>query len=67
MKPPFGTPGTPQFNRGNGWVTAIAVDPANANIVYSGADAVRKSSDGGHSWKTVLKPHYKWGAQLPRS
>ena len=47
VKQPFGTPGTPGFNRGNGWVTAIAVDPANANIVYSGADAVRKSSDGG--------------------
>ena len=57
VKQPFGTPGTPHFNRGNGWVTAIAVDPANANIVYSGADAVRKSTDGGHSWKSVFQPY----------
>ncbi len=61
-KLPFGTPGTPSFNRGNGWVTAIAVDPASTNIVYSGADAVRKSTDGGRRWKTVLKPQYSWGA-----
>ena len=54
MKQPFGTAGTPHFNRGNGWVTAVAVDPANTNIVYSGADAVRKSTDGGRSWKTVF-------------
>jgi photosystem II stability/assembly factor-like uncharacterized protein len=53
-KHPAGTPGTPSFNRGNGWVTAIAVDPANPNIVYSAADAVRKSTDGGHTWKTVF-------------
>ncbi len=61
-KVPFGTPGTPSFNRGNGWVTSIAVDPANTNIVYSGADAVRKSTDGGRRWKTVLKPQYIWSA-----
>jgi photosystem II stability/assembly factor-like uncharacterized protein len=63
VKQPFGTAGTPHFNRGNGWVTAIAVDPANTNIVYSGADAVRKSTDGGHSWKTVLRfdpAGYRW-------
>ncbi len=63
VKQPFGTAGTPQFNRGNGWVTAIAVDPANTNIVYSGADAVRKSTDGGHSWKTVFQfgaVPYRW-------
>jgi photosystem II stability/assembly factor-like uncharacterized protein len=60
VKRPFGTPGTPHYNRGNGWVTAIAVDPANANVVYSGADVVRKSTDGGRSWETVLKPHFSW-------
>lgn len=63
QKQPFGTAGTPHFNRGNGWVTAIAVDPANTNIVYSGADAVRKSTDGGHSWKTVFRfdpAGYRW-------
>jgi photosystem II stability/assembly factor-like uncharacterized protein len=54
VKQPFGTAGTPQFNRGNGWVTALAVDPAHTNIVYSGADAIRRSTDGGHSWKTVF-------------
>ena len=62
VKQPFGTPGTPHCNRGNGWVTALAVDPANTNIVYSGADAVRKSIDGGHSWKAVFMPHYSWSA-----
>ena len=63
VKQPFGTAGTPHFNRGNGWVTTIAVDPANANTVYSGADAVRKSTDGGHSWKTVFRfdpAGYRW-------
>ena len=63
VKQPFGTAGTPHFNRGDGWVTAIAVDPANTNIVYSAADAVRKSSDGGHSWKTVFQfgpAGYRW-------
>ena len=54
---PYGTPGTPSFNRGNGWVTSIVVDPANTNIVYSAADAVRKSTDGGHSWRTVFLPY----------
>lgn len=54
VKQPFGTAGTPHFNRGNGWVTAIAVDPADTKIIYSGTDAVRKSIDGGHSWKTVF-------------
>ncbi len=61
MKVPFGTPGTPSFNHGNGWVTDIAVDPANTNIVYSAADAVRKSTDGGHSWKSVFRP-LEWPA-----
>jgi photosystem II stability/assembly factor-like uncharacterized protein len=63
VKQPFGTAGTPHFNRGNGWVTAIAVDPANTSIVYSGAEAVRKSSDGGRSWKTVFQfdpAGYRW-------
>jgi hypothetical protein len=54
---PFGTPGTTSWNRGEGWMTALAVDPANSRIVYSGADAVRKSTDGAHSWKTVFVPH----------
>ena len=36
---------------------ALAVDPANTNIVYAGSDRVSKSTDGGHSWKTVFPPH----------
>ena len=55
---PFGTPGTTSWNRGEGWVTALAVDPANSRIVYSGADAVRKSTDGGHTWKAVSLPDH---------
>ena len=36
---------------------ALAVDPANTNVVYAGSDRVSKSTDGGHSWKTVFPPH----------
>ena len=46
-----------QFNRAKGWVLALAVDSANTNIVYAGSDRVSKSTDGGHSWKTVFPPH----------
>ncbi len=53
------TPSRPayQFNRAKGWVLALAVDPANTNVVYAGSDRVSKSTDGGHSWKTVFPPH----------
>jgi photosystem II stability/assembly factor-like uncharacterized protein len=47
----------PHLDRLKGWVIALAVDPANTNIVYAGSDRVSKSSDGGHSWKTVFPPH----------
>jgi photosystem II stability/assembly factor-like uncharacterized protein len=61
-------PGTPHWNRGNGWVTTLAVDPAHPNVVYAGAaDTVRKSSDGGHSWKVVLRydpKGYKWADHI---
>jgi photosystem II stability/assembly factor-like uncharacterized protein len=40
-----------------GWVIALAVDPANVNVVYAGSDRISKSSDGGRSWKTVFAPH----------
>ena len=43
--------------RQKGWVIALAVDPANTNIVFAGSDRVSKSTDGGHSWKTVFPPH----------
>jgi photosystem II stability/assembly factor-like uncharacterized protein len=52
----YGTPGTLNWNRGEGHVTDIAVDPANSKIVYAAADGVRKSTDGGHTWKMVFQP-----------
>ena len=39
----------------------LAVDPANTNIVYAGSDRVSKSTDGGHSWKTVFPPPTQTG------
>lgn len=54
---PYGTPGTTNWNRGNGWVLDIAVDPLDSSVVYSGADSIRKSIDGGHTWKTVFLPY----------
>jgi hypothetical protein len=56
-KLPYGTPGTTHWNRNNGWVLDVAVDPLDSNVVYSGADGVRKSVDGGHTWKTVFLPY----------
>lgn len=56
-KLPYGTPGTTRWNRNNGWVLDLAVDPLDSSVVYSGADGVRKSVDGGHTWKTVLLPY----------
>jgi photosystem II stability/assembly factor-like uncharacterized protein len=56
VKQPYGTPGTPQFNRGNGYVLDVAVDPIHSNVMYSAAGAVRKSIDGGRTWRTVLAP-----------
>jgi hypothetical protein len=53
---PYGTPGTTSWNHGNGWVLDIAVDPLDSSVVYSGADGVRKSVDGGRTWKTVFIP-----------
>jgi photosystem II stability/assembly factor-like uncharacterized protein len=54
---PFGTAGTTSWNRNNGWVLGIAVDPIDSNTVYSVAGAaVRKSTDGGRTWKVVLLP-----------
>ena len=52
----YGTPGTISWSRGEGHVGEIKVDPANSSIVYSVANAVRKSTDGGHTWKTVFQP-----------
>ena len=43
-------------DRNIGWVTALAVDPANTNVVYAGSDRISKSTDGGQSWKPVFTP-----------
>ena len=47
----------PRADREKGWVIALAVDPGNTNLVYAGSDRISKSTDGGHSWKTVFPPH----------
>jgi len=47
----------PRRDRDKGWVLALAVDPADTNVVYAGSDRVSKSTDGGRSWKTVFPPH----------
>ena len=46
----------PGINRGEGWTDWLAVDPTNSKIVYEHdyANTLRKSTDGGHSWKVVL-------------
>jgi hypothetical protein len=62
IKLPVGTPGTPNFNRGNGWVNDIVVDPADTNVVYATADGVRKSTDGGHIWHAVFLPYRGLGS-----
>jgi photosystem II stability/assembly factor-like uncharacterized protein len=47
----------PGINRGEGWVASLAVDPANSNIVFAQAGAsIRKSVDGGQTWRTVRWP-----------
>ena len=47
--------GTPGWRRSEGWVSALAVDPADSRIVWAGSGGgVKKSTDGGRSWKTVL-------------
>jgi hypothetical protein len=47
----------PSDRRRYGWVTSLAVDPADGNSVYAGTPTgIRKSTDGGRSWRTVLRP-----------
>jgi photosystem II stability/assembly factor-like uncharacterized protein len=55
----YGRPGTPSWNRNNGWALDVAVDPANSKIVFSAAGGVRKSTNGGRTWKTVFA-RKKW-------
>jgi photosystem II stability/assembly factor-like uncharacterized protein len=47
--------GTPGWRRAEGWVGALAVDPSDRNIIYAGTGGgVKKSADGGRTWRTVL-------------
>jgi len=48
------TPGKTDWNGNNGWVLDVAIDPIHSNIVYSAAGGVRKSTNGGHTWKTAF-------------
>lgn len=57
--PPVIAPGqvtaTPGHREAEGWVGALAVDPTDSDIVYAGTGGgVKKSTDGGRSWRTVL-------------
>jgi photosystem II stability/assembly factor-like uncharacterized protein len=47
----------PHHDRDKGWLLALAVDPADTNVVYAGSDRVSKTTDGGQSWKTMFPPH----------
>jgi len=54
--PPQIGPAPPERRR-YGWVTSLAVDPADGDSVYAGTPTgIRKSTDGGRSWRTVLRP-----------
>ena len=39
------------------YYTNIDIDPQNADIVYSNANPLRKSVDGGKTWTTMSVPH----------
>jgi photosystem II stability/assembly factor-like uncharacterized protein len=56
VEQPFGKPGTTSWNRNNGWVLDVAVDPRDRSVVYSAAGGVRRSTDGGRTWENVFKP-----------
>jgi photosystem II stability/assembly factor-like uncharacterized protein len=58
--PYYGTPGKTNWNRDNGWVLDIAIDPNDRSVVYAAAGGVRKSTDGGHTWKSMLNQQSKW-------
>ena len=57
--PPYMAPGqsigAPGWRHGEGWVSKLAVDPTDSKVVYAGTGGgIKKSTDGGRSWKTVL-------------
>jgi photosystem II stability/assembly factor-like uncharacterized protein len=39
------------------YYTNLDIDPTNAQVVYSNANPLRKSVDGGKTWTTVSVPH----------
>ncbi|KPM33432.1 Glycosyl hydrolase, BNR repeat-containing protein [Croceitalea dokdonensis DOKDO 023] len=39
------------------YYTNVEVDPTNPDIVYSNANPLLKSMDGGHTWKPLAVPH----------
>jgi photosystem II stability/assembly factor-like uncharacterized protein len=45
--------GDPGWRRVEGWVTSLAVDPTNSKVVYAAAGGIRKSTDGGHTWRVL--------------
>lgn len=53
----------PGINRGEGWTDWLAVDPINSKTVYEHdyAETLRKSTDGGHTWKVMLSLWQKGG------
>ena len=47
--------GKPYWRRSEGWVSALAVDSADSRIVWAGSGGgVKRSTDGGRSWKTLF-------------
>jgi len=61
------TTAQPNFLGGQGWYDLfIAVDPGNANIVYSGGTGIVASADGGASWRLIADV-YCGGLPLPCS
>ena len=55
----------PGINRGEGWVDWLAIDLANTKIIYEHdyANTIRKSVDGGQTWKVVLSGWHRFGIQ----
>lgn len=39
------------------YYTNLDIDPTNADVVYSNANPLRKSVDGGKTWTTISVPH----------
>ena len=51
----------PGINRGEGWVDWLAVDSTKSNVLYEHdyANTIRKSVDGGQSWRPMLSLYKK--------